>query len=82
MEPEALCRFRVIITLCKLGMPVAVATLPALELAAVIQGYIFMLTSYSRYPHEDSFLGSDLEKLIEDLWKYLCVGLNIGVLNW
>lgn len=41
MEPEALCRFRVIITLRKLGMPVAVAMLPTLEKVAMIQEDIF-----------------------------------------
>ena len=77
MEPEALCRFSVIIIPCKLGMPVAVAILPALELAIVMPGYIFILTSYSHFPHEDCLVvGSDAEKLTEDLRKCLCVGLD------
>lgn len=76
MEPEALCRFSVIIILCKLGTPVAVAILPALELAVAIPGYIFILTSYSHFPYEDCLLGSDAQTLIEDLRKSLCVGLD------
>lgn len=72
MEPEALCRFNVIIILCKLVMPVAVAILLALELAEMIPGYIFILISYSHFSREDCLLGSDAEKLIEDLRKCLC----------